>query len=90
MPDTHADIEPRILAIIARSKHLPVEAVTPASTFDELEIDSLDKINLTFEVEELFDIVIPDDSLSSLRTVQDVITGVQTLLAAKPPVDAVE
>ncbi len=81
MPDT--DIAPRILQIIAKSKGLPVEAVTPASTFDELEIDSLDKINLTFEVEEIFDITIADDSLNSLRTVQDVITGVQTLLAAK-------
>ena len=83
MPETTPDIQARILEIIAKSKALPVDAVTPASTFDELEIDSLDKINLTFEVEALFDVEIPDDSLNSLRTVQDVIDGVQTLLAAK-------
>ena len=77
------DIAARVIEIIAKSKSLPTDTITPASTFEELQIDSLDKINLTFEVEEVFKITIPDDSLTSLRTVADVISGVQALLAAK-------
>jgi acyl carrier protein len=84
MLSTPSEIAARVIEIIAKSKSLPVDAVTPASTFEDLQIDSLDKINLTFEIEEVFKITIPDESLTSLRTVADVIHGVQTLLAAKP------
>jgi acyl carrier protein len=55
------------------------------STFDELQVDSLDKINLSFAVEEMFSIEIPDENLNSLKTVADVVHGVEQLLAAKPP-----
>jgi acyl carrier protein len=54
------------------------------STFEELQIDSLDKINLSFEVEEIFKIEIPDDSLNSLKTVADVVRGVEMLRASSP------
>lgn len=74
-----------IVALIARSKSIPEDTITPASTFDELQVDSLDKINLTFEIEELYKIAIPDDSLNSLRTVGDVIVGVQRLTAEQHP-----
>ena len=72
-----------ITALIAKSKQLDPATLTPATTFDELEIDSLDKINLTFEVEELYNIAIPDNSLNSLRTIGDVIAGVEQLIAQK-------
>ena len=77
-------VAPTIIALIAKSKQLDPATLTPATTFDELAIDSLDKINLTFEVEELYDIAIPDNSLNSLRTIGDVIAGVERLLAEKP------
>ncbi|QHN02259.1 acyl carrier protein [Granulicella sp. WH15] len=77
------DVTTRIIELIAKSKSIPVDSITPESTFDELQIDSLDKINLTFEVEDIFSIEIPDDSLNSLRTVADVVDGVNSLLAAK-------
>ena len=83
MADPHDPIAPTIIALIAKSKQLDPANLTPATTFDELEIDSLDKINLTFEVEELYNIAIPDSSLNSLRTIGDVIAGVEQLLAQK-------
>ena len=73
----------KIIEMVAKSKQLDPAAISPATTFDELQIDSLDKINLSFEVEEHFQIAIPDDSLNSLRTVGDVIAGVHRLQAEK-------
>ena len=73
-----------IIEMVAKSKQLDAAALSPETTFDELEIDSLDKINLSFEVEERFKIAIPDDSLNSLRSIGDVIAGVHKLLAQKP------
>ena len=77
------EITTRIIDLVAKSKSISPETITPATTFDELNIDSLDKINLTFDVEESFTIQIPDESLNSLCTVADVIAGVKSLLAAK-------
>jgi acyl carrier protein len=79
------DIESRIIELVAKSKNLPTSAVNMDSTFDELQVDSLDEINLSFAVEEMFSIEIPDDSLNSLKTVGDVVRGVATLRAAAPP-----
>jgi len=83
MSDSADDIAQTIIDLIATQKSLPPESITPASSFDELRMDSLDKINLSFEVEERFNISIPDNALDSLRTVGDVIAGVERLQAEK-------
>ena len=77
------DITTRCIDIIAKSKSIPANTITLASTFDELNIDSLDKINISFEVEEAFSIEIPDDALSTLKTVGDMVEGVTRLRAAQ-------
>jgi acyl carrier protein len=79
------DIESRIIELVAKTKGVPASNVGIDSTFEELQIDSLDKINLSFAVEEMFSIEIPDESLNSLKTVGDVVRGVESLLATPPP-----
>jgi acyl carrier protein len=78
------DIAERCIDIIAKSKGIPASTITLTNTFDELNIDSLDKINISFEVEEAFNIEIPDEALSTLRTVGDMIEGVTKLRTAVP------
>jgi acyl carrier protein len=78
------DITTRCIDIIAKSKSIPADTITLASTFDELNIDSLDKINISFEVEEAFSIEIPDEALSTLRTVGDMVEGVTRLRTTAP------
>ncbi|HEX3569570.1 MAG TPA: acyl carrier protein [Acidobacteriaceae bacterium] len=82
------DIRYRIIELIAKSKNLPPSSIGVDTTFDELQIDSLDKINLSFEVEEMFSIQIPDESLNSLKTVGDVVRGVEQLVSASPQTPA--
>ena len=77
------DVASRCIDIIAKSKGIPQDTVTLASTFEELNIDSLDKINISFEVEESFNIDIPDEALGTIRTVGDMVDGVTKLQAAK-------
>ncbi len=79
--DSPEDIAAAIVGFIAGMKSIPADTITPASTFEELQMDSLDKINLSFEVEERFKIAIPDNALESLRSVGDVIAGVERLQA---------
>lgn len=77
------DIARRCISIIAKAKNIPTDTITLDTSFEELNIDSLDKINISFEVEEAFEIAIPDDALGSLKTVGDVVRGVEQLVAAK-------
>jgi acyl carrier protein len=77
------EIAQRSIAIIAKAKNIPADSITLDTTFEELNIDSLDKINISFEVEEAFDIAIPDNALGSLKSVGDVVRGVEQLIAAK-------
>jgi acyl carrier protein len=79
------DVASRCIDIIAKSKGIPPDTITLASTFEELNIDSLDKINISFEVEEAFNIDIPDEALGTIRTVGDMVDGVTKLQAATPP-----
>ncbi len=86
LPEPSSDlssIEERCIAIIAKSKLIPVDNINRQTSFDELQVDSLDKINISFEIEDAFHIRIPDDSISSLKTVGDVIDGVFRLQAGQ-------
>jgi acyl carrier protein len=75
------DVMSRVIRVIAESQRVPVETVTPESTFEELKIDSLDGINIVFAIENEFNINVPDDAAKSLRSVRDVADGVERLLA---------
>ncbi len=75
------EIAERCIAIVAKAKTPPLEGVTLDSSFDALGLDSLDKINISFEVEDLFAIQIPDESMNGLRTVRDMVEGVKSLQA---------
>jgi acyl carrier protein len=63
---------------------MPEEKVGADSTFAELNIDSLDGINILFAVESEFNINIPDDAAQSIRSVRDVVDGIVKLMAEGP------
>ena len=73
----------RVIAVIAKTQHIPADSVTIDSTFEELKIDSLDGINIVFAIEEEFQVEIPDEAAKLIRSVRDVIEGVDKLVAAK-------
>lgn len=52
------------------------ERITSATTFKELGADSLDTVELVMELEEEFDINIPDDEAEKIRTVADAIRAI--------------
>ena len=72
----------KIIAIIASVKRLPVERVSLESSFEELGLDSLDAMNILFELEQEFSISIPDRQARAIRTVRDAVEGVRMLLPA--------
>ena len=73
----------RVAGVIARTQKIPPESVTLDKTFEELNIDSLDGINILFALEGEFNIDIPDDAARQIKTVRGMTEGVEKLLAAK-------
>ena len=59
-----------------------VETITADSTFEELTIDSLDRINILFALENEFNISIPDEEARAIRTVREMAAGVEKLTAS--------
>lgn len=73
----------RVMRVFADFRKISPDEIKPETTFEELGFDSLDGLNLIFELEEEFDIVVPDDKVQSMRSVSEVIEGIRTLLADK-------
>ena len=76
-------VEERVIRVFADFKKVPKEEITIDTTFDELGLDSLDGLNLVFELEEEFDLTIPDDRVSEMKGVRQAVEGVEALLEAK-------
>lgn len=77
MPD---DLTRRIIEVIAKTQHMPAEKITLDSTFQELNIDSLDGINILFALENEFNVNIPDDAAQNIKTVREMVDGVTRLV----------
>ena len=73
-----------IFAIIAKEAHIPVEKISLESTFKDLEIDSLDVVQIIFELEDRFGITLPDrDPTVDTDSVRGLVTAVERLVAEK-------
>lgn len=80
MPD---NITEKVLELIADTKRIPREQVSPTSTFEDLGLDSLDAINLVFEVENTFNISVPDSVANSMTSVPQVVEELRKILATQ-------
>lgn len=68
----------RAVGKIAKGKEVRAD-----STFEQLEIDSLSASEILFEIEDEFNIDIPDEGIRNIRGVGDVVRGVERLIAGE-------
>jgi acyl carrier protein len=81
---TDEQIRDRVFDIVAKGARVDRATLTPATTIKELKIESLDMVQILFEVEEAFDAYIPlDDQTSKLTTLGELVDVVTRLVAAK-------
>ena len=84
MPAISDPLAEKVMSLVAAVKRIPREQVTLDSSFEELAMDSLDNMNLLFEVESTFNISIPDEEARAIRNVRQVVDGVRKLVEATP------
>ncbi len=80
MPES---IQDRVLRVIATTKRIPLESVKPDSSFEELGIDSLDRLNILFDLESEFDIEIDDQDAKQVSSIPQMVEGVSAIVTAK-------
>ena len=73
-----ATIEERVFDIVAEQLGVEREKITRESHFiNDLGADSLDTVELVMELEEEFDVNIPDDVAEKIQTVGEAINYIQ-------------
>ncbi|QBB69886.1 acyl carrier protein [Pseudolysobacter antarcticus] len=79
-----SNVQETIFAIIAKESGIEASKITLESTLKDLEIDSLDAVQIIFELEDKFKITLPDrDPTVDTDSVQGLVTAVERLIAEK-------
>lgn len=73
-----ASVPDRVIDIVAEQLGVEKEKITPQTSFvNDLGADSLDTVELVMELEEEFDINIPDDAAEKIQTVGQAIEFIE-------------
>jgi acyl carrier protein len=79
-----SDVEAKIRDIIAKEAQIDASKLTLDAKLAELDIESIDLVSIIYNIEEEYDIYIPqDDEQFKLETFRDVVDGVNDLIAKK-------
>ena len=74
-PPTEEELFTKVAAAVAEQKSIDASDISLDSKFEELGVDSLDAMEILFELEEDLDLDIPDQAARAMRTVRDVVEG---------------
>ena len=73
-----ASVQERVIDIVAEQLGVDKEKITPETSFvNDLGADSLDTVELVMELEEEFDINIPDDAAEKIQTVGQAVQYIE-------------
>jgi acyl carrier protein len=73
-----ASVKDRVIDIVSEQLGVDREKVSPETSFvNDLGADSLDTVELVMELEEEFDINIPDDAAEKIQTVGQAIDYIE-------------
>ena len=73
-----AAVAERVVDIVAEQLGVDREKISPETSFvNDLGADSLDTVELVMELEEEFDINIPDDAAEKIQTVGEAIKFIE-------------
>jgi acyl carrier protein len=81
---TPQEIEAKVIEIVSKQLGVAKEKITRESSFvNDLGADSLDTVELVMEIEDKFDLSIPDDAAEKIQTVGDAIKYIEANLGGK-------
>ena len=61
-----------------RDLGVDADEITEETTFDDLDADSLDRLQLVTAMEDEFDLEIDDDKLAAINSVADAVDAIES------------
>lgn len=84
-----SQVQDTIFDIIAKESGIDRAKITPDATLKDLEIQSLDAVQILFEIEDHFKITMPDrDPNFDTESVRGLVETVEKLIAEQPAAPA--
>lgn len=78
------DISEQIREVIARESRIDIDKLKPEARLEDLEIESIDMVEILMGIEEKFDIYVPmNNQVMNNKCVDDVIREVMRLVKEK-------
>lgn len=74
------EIFEKVRALIAERKGIQPEEVNLTDSFEDLNMDSLDSVELISELEDLFQVNIPNQELLQIKTVKEAVESLAKLV----------
>lgn len=71
------DIFAKVRSLIAEQLDIEEEEISPKTTFEDIDADSLDVVELVMALEEEFDLEISDEAVENIKTVADIIDYIE-------------
>jgi acyl carrier protein len=80
-----SSVQDTVFDIIAKESGIDRARITPEATLKDLEIQSLDAVQIIFEIEDHFKITMPDrDPNFDTESVKGLVEAVEKLVAEQP------
>ena len=76
-------VEETLKKIVTRVTRKPDTAFSPEATFEELDADSLDIVQILVALEDTYDIEIQDEELQEIKNMGDFIAYVERKVGEK-------
>ena len=76
----HSEIFEKVADIASDALGINADEITEETTFDDLDADSLDRLQLVTAMEDEFDIEIDDEKLEAINSVAEAIVAIKSAL----------
>jgi acyl carrier protein len=81
---TTQEIQDKVVEIIAKQLEIEKEKVKPETKIaEDLGADSLDRAEMVMDLEDEFDVNIPDDAETKIKTVGDTVAFIEAEMKKK-------
>jgi acyl carrier protein len=77
---TQDEVFQKVSEIIAAKKGVQAASITMDSSFEELDMDSLDSVELISDLEEHYNVSIPNQELLAIKTVREAVVSLEKLV----------
>lgn len=77
------DLAQRVREILARYTELPLEDIDLDVPLEEAGLDSVDAASVIFDLEDAFDVSVPEEQAAGIVTVGELVESLRALVAVK-------